>query len=89
MVQHAIALLKRSLTIATLSDQGALLARRRMPASRLEVRRYFKSWDGPQRAVAESTGSWYWLADLCSPPVQLADLFRFPEPLLSPDSTIA
>lgn len=65
MLQHGIDLHKHALTVSTVDDTGEVVAQRRMRASPLELGRYLERWQGPQRAVVECTGSWYWVADLC------------------------
>lgn len=64
MLQHGIDLHKRSLTIATVDEAGALVERKKLAARRGAVVQYFRSLEGPHRATVESTGSWYWIADL-------------------------
>ena len=66
MLQHGIDLHKRSITVATLDEQGEVLARGKLPAHRSALVQYLSAWEGPQRATAECTGSWYWVADLCA-----------------------
>jgi transposase len=64
MLHSGIDLHKRDLVIATVAEDGKLLAQQRLPASRELVRRYFAGFEGPHQAVVESTATWYWLADL-------------------------
>ena len=66
MLHSGIDLHKRDLVIATVDGGGAPVKAGRVPASRAAVRAYFAGL-GPgaaQRAVVESTATWYWLADL-------------------------
>jgi transposase len=65
MLTHGIDLHKRDLVIATVDAQGAEVQQKRVRAREADVLRYFSGLPGPHRAVVESTGSWYWLADLC------------------------
>ena len=59
---------KRDCFITTYGPEGAIVKQARVPNVPLQLQRYFAQFPGPHRAVVESTGSWYWLADL------LADL---------------
>ncbi len=65
MMTHGIDLHKRDLVIATVDAQGAEIKQKRVRAREADVLRYFSGLPGPHRAVVESTGSWYWVADLC------------------------
>jgi len=42
---------------------GPLVKQARVPNSALQLERYVTQFPGPHRAVVESTGAWYWLAD--------------------------
>jgi transposase len=64
MFEHGIDLHKRSVVIATVDTAGKLLRRTKLPARPEDLLRYFDAFEGPQRAVVEATGSWYWVADL-------------------------
>jgi transposase len=64
MFQHGIDLHKRTVVIATVDSAGKLLRRTKLSARREDLLRYFDAFEGPQRAVVEATGSWYWVADL-------------------------
>ncbi len=55
---------KRDSFITTDDDRGAIVNQERVPNTRLRIQRYFAQFPGPHKAVVESTGSWYWLADL-------------------------
>jgi transposase len=50
--------------ITTYDDGGAIVNQERVPNTPLRFQRYFAQFPGPHKAVVESTGSWYWLADL-------------------------
>ena len=50
--------------ITTYDDGGAIVNQERIPNTPLRIQRYFAQFPGPHKAVVESTGSWYWLADL-------------------------
>ncbi len=55
---------KHDCMITTYDDGGRRVKQQRVPNSRDRLRRYFTEFRGPHRAVVESTGFWYWLADL-------------------------
>jgi transposase len=55
---------KRDSYITTYGPDGEVVKQQRVPNSPLLLHRYFAQFAGPHRAVVESTGSWYWLADL-------------------------
>ena len=55
---------KRDSYITTYGDDGVIVKHERVPNTPLHVQRYFAQFAGPHRAVVESTGSWYWLADV-------------------------
>ncbi len=55
---------KRDCMITTYDDAGRRVKQQRVPNSRDRLRRYFTEFTGPHQAVVESTGFWYWLADL-------------------------
>jgi transposase len=55
---------KRDCMITTYDDAGHRVKQQRVPNSRDRLRRYFTEFTGPHQAVVESTGFWYWLADL-------------------------
>lgn len=65
MLEHGIDLHKRTLSIATLDEAGEVVRERRLRCRREAVAGYFRDLPGPHRAVVESTGSWYWLEELC------------------------
>lgn len=64
MLHSGIDLHKRDLVIATVDPAGTVVKTGRVPATRSAVRGYFRAVDPEQRAVVESTATWYWLADL-------------------------
>jgi transposase len=64
MLHSGIDLHKHDLVISTVDADGAVVKSGRVPASRAAVTSYFRALGRDQRAVVESTASWYWLADL-------------------------
>lgn len=54
---------KRDSFITTYGSDGAVVKQERVPNTALRLQRYFTQFPGPHKAVVESTGSWYWLAD--------------------------
>ncbi len=55
---------KRDCMITTYDDGGQRVKQQRVPNDRARLRAYFAQFHGPHHAVVESTGFWYWLADL-------------------------
>lgn len=55
---------KRDCMITTYDADGHLVKQQRVLNDRQRMRTYFTQFTGPHRAVVESTGFWYWLADL-------------------------
>ncbi|MDH3459323.1 MAG: hypothetical protein OER90_20970 [Gemmatimonadota bacterium] len=55
---------KRDSVITTYGPDGPPVKQARVPNTALQLERYFAQFPGPHRAVVESTGGWYWLADL-------------------------
>lgn len=55
---------KRDCMITTYDADGHRVKQQRIPNDRHRLRTYFAQFAGPHRAVVESTGFWYWLADL-------------------------
>ena len=55
---------KRDCMITTYDDGGQRVKQQRVPNDRQRLRSYFTPFAGPHQAVVESTGFWYWLADL-------------------------
>ena len=55
---------KRDSYITTYGPESTIVKQERVPNSPLLIRRCFAQFPGPHKAVVESTGSWYWLADL-------------------------
>jgi transposase len=55
---------KRDSFITTYGPEGAIVNQERVPNTRLRFQRYFAQFAGAHKAVVESTGSWYWLADV-------------------------
>ena len=54
---------KRDSMITMYDADGHLVKQARVPNDRARLRAYFAALPGPHKAVVESTGSWYWLAD--------------------------
>jgi transposase len=54
---------KQFCVITTYGPEGPRVKQSRVASTPLEVTRYFAEFPGPHRAVVESTGGWYWLAD--------------------------
>lgn len=63
---HSIDLHKRVLQLATMRDDGEeVLQEARMPACREALSAYLMQWPASRhRVVVETTGAWYWVADL-------------------------
>ena len=55
---------KRNSFITTYDSKGTVVKQMRVANDPLLIQRYFAEFPGPHKAVVESTGSWYWLADL-------------------------
>lgn len=55
---------KRDSFITTYDSNGRVVKQMRIQNSPMLIQRYFAQFSGPHKAVVESTGSWYWLADL-------------------------
>ena len=55
---------KRDCMITTYDHDGHRVKQQRVPNDRHRLRTYFAQFPGPHQAVVESTGFWYWLADL-------------------------
>jgi transposase len=55
---------QRDSVITTYGPDGPPVKQARVPNTALQLERYFAQFPGPHRAVVESTGGWYWLADL-------------------------
>lgn len=66
MMLHAIDLHKRTLEVATIGADGEGKPRVvRMPACERSLSAYLGQWPASRhRVVVETTGSWYWIADL-------------------------
>jgi transposase len=63
---HSIDLHKHVLQLATMRDDGEeVLQEARMPACREALSAYLMQWPASRhRVVVETTGAWYWVADL-------------------------
>jgi transposase len=55
---------KRNSFITTYGPDGNIVKQERVPNTQLGLRQYFAQFHGPHRAVVESTGGWYWLAEV-------------------------
>src|SRR5687768_5921423 len=64
MLHTGIDLHKRDLVVATVDSSGTVVQQGRLPTARPAVAAYFRALGPEQRAVVESTATWYWLADL-------------------------
>src|SRR5439155_24374066 len=49
--------------ITTYGPDGPRVKQARVASTPLAVQQYFAEVPGPHKAVVESTGAWYWLAD--------------------------
>ena len=49
--------------ITTYGPDGPRVKQARVASTPLAVQQYFAAFPGPHKAVVESTGAWYWLAD--------------------------
>ena len=54
---------KQFCVITTYGPEGPRVKQARVASTSLELARYFAEFPGPHKAVVESTGGWYWLAD--------------------------
>lgn len=64
MLHSGIDLHKRDLTVTTVDAAGQPVKTARLRTTRTAVTQYFAAFGAePQRAVVESTSTWYWLAD--------------------------
>jgi transposase len=55
---------KQFCVLTTYGTEGARVKQARVPSAALALQAYCAQFSGPHRAVVESTGAWYWLADL-------------------------
>lgn len=55
---------KQYCVITTYGPEGPRVKQARIPSTPLALQQYFAQFPGPHQAVVESTGSWYWLADV-------------------------
>jgi transposase len=53
--------------LATYGADGPRVKQARVPSTALGLQRYVAAFPRPHRAVVESTGGWYWLADTLQP----------------------
>jgi len=49
--------------LTTYGAEGPRVKPARVPSAPLALQAYVAEFPGPHRAVVESTGAWYWLAD--------------------------
>jgi transposase len=54
---------KRFCVITTYGPTGPRVKQARVASTPLALQQYFAEFPGPHKAVVESTGGWYWLAD--------------------------
>ena len=54
---------KQYCVITTYGPDGPRVKQACVASTPLALQGYFAEFPGPQRAVVESTGAWYWLAD--------------------------
>ena len=64
MLHTGIDLHKRTLVVNTVDGEGVVVKTGTLPTTPAAVRTYFRALGPEQRAVVESTASWYWLADV-------------------------
>jgi transposase len=50
--------------LTTYGAEGPRVKQARVPSAPLALQDYFAAFPAPHRALVESTGAWYWLADL-------------------------
>ena len=55
---------KQYCVITTYGPEGPRVKQARVRSTPLALQLYFAEFPGPHKAVVESTGSWYWLADV-------------------------
>jgi len=55
---------KQFCVLTTYGAEGPRVKQARVPSAALALQTYFAEFPGPHQAVVESTGAWYWLADL-------------------------
>jgi transposase len=55
---------KEFCVLTTYGAEGPRVKQARVPSAPLALQTYFAEFPGPHQAVVESTGAWYWLADL-------------------------
>src|SRR5712692_6291497 len=58
---------KRDSVIATYGPDGPRVKQVRVVNTPLALAQYFADFPAPHKAVVESTGGWYWLADVLAP----------------------
>jgi transposase len=55
---------KQFCVLTTYGAEGPRVKQARVPSTPLALQTYVAEFPGPHQAVVESTGGWYWLADL-------------------------
>jgi transposase len=58
---------KRDSVITTYGPDGPRVKQVRVANTPLALAQYFADFPAPHKAVVESTGGWYWLADVLAP----------------------
>jgi hypothetical protein len=58
---------KQFCVITTYGSDGPRVKQARVASTPLALQQYCAEFPGPHRAVVESTGGWYWLADTLAP----------------------
>jgi hypothetical protein len=53
--------------LTTYGPEGPRVKQAMVPSRGAALAEYFRAFPGPHRAVVESTGGWYWLADAMAP----------------------
>lgn len=65
MIHVGIDLHSTNMLNVAINDNGNVVARQKLAATKNALSQYFEVFDEPVQAVVESTSNWYWLADWC------------------------
>ena len=65
MFYTGIDLHKKTSYLTTVDESGSVLKQQNIRNRPINFQNYFASISGTHKATVETTGSWYWLADLC------------------------